>query len=84
MPFLPTKFIVPTNQTFAEKDGNWMNALLVQTEDLILFDEKKIIVGKNIDYIQILRKHQKDDEKHLKKFENGDLVLWLPKDPKIK
>jgi hypothetical protein len=41
-------------------------------------------VGENIDYIQILRKHKKDDEKHLKKFEDGDLVLWLPKDPKIK
>jgi hypothetical protein len=29
MPLLPTKFIVPTNQTLAEKDGSWMNALLV-------------------------------------------------------
>jgi hypothetical protein len=41
-------------------------------------------VGENIDYIQIPRKHQRDDEKHLKKFEDRDLVLWLPKDPKIK
>jgi hypothetical protein len=52
-------------------------------EDLILLDEKRIIVGENIDYIQILRKHKRDDEKHLKKFKDGDLVLWLPKDPKI-
>jgi hypothetical protein len=38
----------------------------------------------NIDYIQIPRKHQRDDDKHLKTFKDGDLVLWLPKDPKIK
>ncbi len=61
-----------------------MNALLVRMEDLILLDEKRIIATKNIDYIQILRKNQRDDEKHLKKFEDGDLVLWLLKDPRIK
>jgi transposase InsO family protein len=43
MPLLPTKFIVPTNQKFAKKDGSWMNALLVRMEDLVLLDEKKII-----------------------------------------
>jgi hypothetical protein len=53
-------------------------------ENLVLFDEKNIIVGKNIEYIQILRKHQIYDKKHLKTFKDGDLVLWLPKDPKIK
>jgi hypothetical protein len=44
-------------------------------EDLILFDEKKIIAAENIDYIQILRKHQRDDEKNSKAFEDGDLML---------
>ncbi len=39
-----------------------MNALLVQMEDLVMFDEKRIIEVENIDYIQIIRKHQKDDE----------------------
>jgi len=53
-------------------------------EDLVIFDEKRIMVGENIDHIQILWKHKRDDEKHLKVFEDGDLVLWLPKDPKIK
>ncbi len=53
-------------------------------EDLVLLDEKKIVARENINYIQILRKHQRDDEKHLKKFEDGDLVLWLLEDPKIK
>jgi hypothetical protein len=84
MPLLPTEFIVPTNRTLAKKDGSWMNALLIQMEDFILLNDKKYIVGENIDYIQILRKHQRDDEKQLKKFEVGDLVFWLPKDPKIK
>jgi hypothetical protein len=56
MPLLPIEFIVPTNQTLAKKDGNWMSALLIQMEDLVLFDEKKIIVGENIDYIQIFLK----------------------------
>jgi hypothetical protein len=42
MPFLPTKFIVPTNQTLAKKHDNWMNALLVQMEILIMLDEKNI------------------------------------------
>jgi hypothetical protein len=39
MPLLSTKFIVPTNQTFTEKDGSWMNKLLVQMEDLVQHDE---------------------------------------------
>jgi hypothetical protein len=52
-------------------------------KNLVLLGEKKIIVGENIDYIQILRKHKKDDEKHLKKSKDGDLVLWLPKVPII-
>jgi len=84
MPLLPTEFIVPTNQTFAKKDGSWMNALLVRMEDLVLLDEKQITVWKNIDYVQIFRKLQRNDEKHLKIFEDGDLVLWLWKDLKIK
>lgn len=60
-----------------------MDALLVRMEDLILLDEKNI-TRKNLDYIEILRKHQRDDEKQLKKFKDGDFVLWFPKDPKIK
>jgi hypothetical protein len=49
-----------------------MNALLFRMEDLVLLDEKRIIAGENINYIQILWKHKKYDEKHLKKFEDGD------------
>jgi hypothetical protein len=44
MPLLPTEFIVLTNQTFVEKNGSWMNALLVQIEYLVLFDEKIYII----------------------------------------
>jgi hypothetical protein len=32
-------------------------------ENLVLFDEKMIIARDNINYIHILLKHQKDDEK---------------------
>jgi hypothetical protein len=39
---LPIEFIVPMNRTFVEKDINWMNALLVRMEDLVLVDEKNI------------------------------------------
>jgi hypothetical protein len=53
-------------------------------EDLVIFDEKIIIIGENIDFIQLIKKHKKDDEKHLKRFEDGDLMMWLLKDPKIK
>jgi hypothetical protein len=56
MPLLPTEFIVPTNRTLVEKDGSWMNALLIQMEDLVLLDEKRIIARENIDYIQIFLK----------------------------
>jgi len=48
MPLLPTKFIVPTNRTLVEKDGSWMNALLIQMEDLILLHEKKLKHEKNL------------------------------------
>lgn len=80
MPLLPTKFIVPSNQTLVQKDDNWINALLVRMKDLVLLDEKRIVT---ILYPNIF-KNQKDDEKHLRIFENGDLVLWLWKDRKIK
>jgi hypothetical protein len=63
VPLLLTEFIVPINQTLVEKDGSWMNALLDRMEDLVLFYDKNIIARKNINYIQILRKHHKDDEK---------------------
>jgi hypothetical protein len=46
--------------------------------------KKNIITRENIDYIQILKKHHRDDEKQLKKFKDGELVLWLPNYPKIK
>jgi hypothetical protein len=48
-----------------------MNALLVRMEDLVLLDEKRIITKENINYIQIIMNHQIDDEKHLKKLEDG-------------
>ncbi len=41
----------------------------------MLFDEKRIMVGENIAYIQIFRKHKRDDETHFKIFEDWDLVL---------
>ncbi len=44
--------------------------LLIRMEDLILLDEKKIIARKNIDYIQIFRKHQRD-EKNLRNSKMG-------------
>jgi hypothetical protein len=45
---------------------------------------KKIIARKNMSYIQLLWKHQQDDEKNLKFFQEGELVLGLPKDPKLR
>jgi hypothetical protein len=42
MPLLPAEFIVPTNLTFAIKDGSWMITLLVRMEDLVMLDEKKL------------------------------------------
>jgi hypothetical protein len=51
-------------------------------EDLVLFAKKRIIAGENIKYIQTLKKHQRNNEKWLKIFEDGDMVLWFPKDPK--
>lgn len=35
-------------------NGSWTNALLAQIEGLVMFDEKRIIARKYIDYIQIL------------------------------
>jgi hypothetical protein len=53
-------------------------------KDLVIFDEIIIIIGKNIDFIQEIKKHKKDDEFFFKRFEDVDLVMWLLKDPKIK
>jgi hypothetical protein len=43
------QIIIPTNITIVEKDKNWMNALLIQMENLVLLDEKTII-AKNFHY----------------------------------
>lgn len=56
---LPTKFIVPTNIIIIEKDNNWMNALLVQMEILVLLDEKKIIAKNFLYYTQKFKKTSK-------------------------
>jgi len=53
MPLLPIEFIVPTNITIVEKDKNWMNALLVQMENLVLLDEKRIIAKNFLLYLEI-------------------------------
>jgi hypothetical protein len=53
-------------------------------EDLVIFDEKIIIIGEDIDFIKVIKINKKDDEKHFKRFEDGDLVMRLLKDPKIK
>jgi hypothetical protein len=55
MPLLPIEFIVPTNITIVEKDKNWMNALLVQMENLVLLDEKRIIAKNFLLYLEILK-----------------------------
>jgi hypothetical protein len=66
MPLLLTKFIVPTNRTLVEKDGSWMNALLVQMEDLIwimkkkLEHEKKLIISKYLENIKKMIKTFKE------------------------
>jgi hypothetical protein len=51
---------------------------------LVLLDEKWFIDGKMMNCIWMLKKHQQNDDKHLKFLKEGDLVLWLPKDLKIK
>jgi hypothetical protein len=43
MSLLFNENIVPTNRTLTKKDGSWMNALLLQTKDLVLLDQKRII-----------------------------------------
>jgi hypothetical protein len=45
---------------------------------------KKIIAGKYMSYIQLSWKRQQDDEKNLKFFREGKLILWLSKDPQIR
>ncbi len=62
MPLLPIEFIVPTNITIVEKDKNWMNALLVQMENLVLLEEKRIIaknffiIFRNLKNIKVMTK----------------------------
>jgi hypothetical protein len=51
MPLLPIEFIVPTNQIIVDKYEIWMNALLIQMEDLVLRDVKSIVARDNIDCI---------------------------------
>jgi hypothetical protein len=59
------------------------NALLIPMKYLVLLKEN-IIARKNMSYIQLLWKQQQDDEKNLEYFQEGELVLWLPKNPKLR
>jgi hypothetical protein len=37
-----------------------------------------------MNHIQLLKKYQQDDKNKTKSFEEGELILWLPKVTKIK
>ncbi len=53
-------------------------------EDFWRFDENRWQAGKNINHVQLLHKEQQDDKRKIESFENGELVLWMPKATKIK
>ncbi len=52
-------------------------------EDLALLDKNEFMQKKMMDNIWLSKNHQ-DNEKKFKTFQDGDLMLWLPKDLKIK
>ncbi len=52
-------------------------------EDLELLDKNDFFAKTLMDNIWLLKNHQ-NNEKKLKAFKDGDLMFWLPKDPKIK
>ncbi len=53
-------------------------------EHLFRLDETCWQVKENINHIQLLSKTQKDEKGKIKSFKEGELVLWMPKDTKIK
>jgi len=50
-------------------------------EDLAWLDKTDFLQKKLMDNIWLLKNHQ-DNEKKFKTFQDGDLMLWLPKTPK--
>ncbi len=61
-----------------------MATLLVKMEDLALIDEIQWEANNNMDCTYNLQKEQCDHGQKMKVFEKGNLVLWMPKDEKIK
>jgi hypothetical protein len=53
-------------------------------EDLIKLDEDEWQAKENTNHIQLLHKDQWDDKYKMKSFQEGELVLWMPKATKIK
>jgi hypothetical protein len=53
-------------------------------DDLVHIDEKHWQVEENMNHIYLLKKYQQHDKNKMKSFEEGELILWLPKATKIK
>ncbi len=81
---LLVEFSIPTFRIQRQLEEDLVVALLIKMEDLAQIDKLRWEASDNMDYIQILQKEQRDHGQKLKVFEKGNLVLWMPKDEKIK
>jgi hypothetical protein len=53
-------------------------------EELIKLDENPWHAIENMNHIQLLQKYQNNNKDGMKSFNEGELVLWMPKAMKIK
>jgi hypothetical protein len=81
---MPTKFKVPTKRIRDIPSNDINYAIHVRMEDLIQLDEECWCVGENINHMKFLRKENWDGKGKIKSFDEGDLVLWMPKTIEIK
>jgi len=81
---MPTKFIIPTRRIRDIPSNDINYAIHVRMEDLIQLDEESWCVGENINHMQFLRKENWDGKGKIESFDEGDLVLWMPKTIEIK
>ncbi len=81
---MPTKFIVSIKRIQNIPSSDINHAIHVRMEDWIQLDEECWCVSENINHMQFPRKENWDRKGKIKSFDEGDLMLWMPKTTKTK
>jgi hypothetical protein len=78
------EFAIPIKRICNLPQEDLDKVIQVRMEDLFRLDEICWQTKDNSNHIQLLRKELRDEKRKMKRFKEGELVLWMFKATKIK